>query len=364
MLNSIAAACPSLAKIPFRIIIIWIAVVGVGYYLLSPPSHPYAAYSHTTQSALLSGHTKPYMPQAIVFIAMGKLSAMPTVEDAISSCRLIGHWTEHIYILTDRKACFDDIVKRSPLTEVIYVPSKASIMEIKTMKAEIFTYLPQHIERVLYMDVDILLTRNIGFFLTDLTHQLFYYHNEQVRQRQHQQQLENAGKPTVKVAVAGTSKGNASHAHVQPTTLPELDLDFASFLDAKGHYVGFCAGCEKWHTGVMYLTRRSAEQPNSCLKAWATVLSSGMYTTDQESLDFTERNMSCPHVVAMPTRHLLFAKDYIGMLFTSGQTFIHLTAVNHKEDQDYFYREIVVPRIRNALHPPLKPYDPTRIKTC
>eukprot|EP01033_Poteriospumella_lacustris_P010846 gene10847-7715_t len=216
--------------------------------------------------------------------------------------------------------------------------------------------------------VNSLVTRNIGFFLTDLTHILFYHHNEQLKHLSASQEdsrqvskLRKSNHDTEHPAssnssqVKSLSKTSSPHNNQASPTLaptssllsasvPPLKIDFAAFLDAKGHYVGFCSGCEKWHTGVMYLTRKSAEEPNSCLKAWAKVLGSGMYDTDQESLDFTENNGSCPHAVSIPSRHLLFAKDYIAMMFTSGQTFIHLTAVNHKEDQDYFYREIVVPR--------------------
>lgn len=389
MLSNISSFGPTLSRIPFRIIFAWIALVALGYYVLSPPAnHPFATYSYHTQSALLSSHAKAYMPQAIVFIAMGKVASQDMVEDAINACRLLGHWTEHIYILTDRKSCFDDVTQHFPLTEVISVPSKNSIMEIKTMKAEIFHYLPRQVERVLYLDVDILVTRNIGFFLTDLTHILFYHHNEQLK---HLSASQEDGRQVSKLRksnhdtehsvssnssqVKSLSKTSSSHNNQPSPTLaptssllsasvPPLKIDFAAFLDAKGHYVGFCSGCEKWHTGVMYLTRKSAEEPNSCLKAWAKVLGSGMYDTDQESLDFTENNGSCPHAVSIPSRHLLFAKDYIAMMFTSGQTFIHLTAVNHKEDQDYFYREIVVPRVRNSLHPPLRPYNPNGVKVC
>jgi len=149
-----------------------------------------------------------------------------------------------------------------------------------------------------------------------------------------------------------------------------LQLDFAAFLDAKGHYVGFCSGCEKWHTGVMFLTRAlddnnsNKKGQNACMASWAHVLSSGMFNTDQESLDFVEKNGSCPNAMALSARHLLFAKDYIGMTLTSGQTFIHLTAANRAEEQDFFYRSWIMPRIRNSLHPPLRPYDPTRKKVC
>lgn len=87
------------------------------------------------------------------------------------------------------------------------------------------------VQRVLYLDIDILVTRNIGFFLQDLTHLLFF----------HQQKLYQAAKSNLVITSKSEQIDNNKLA---------LKLDFAAFLDAKGHYVGFCSGCEKWHTGM------------------------------------------------------------------------------------------------------------------
>ena len=80
-----------------------------------------------------------------------------------------------------------------------------------------------------------------------------------------------------------------------------------------------------------------------------------------------ERSGACPtaRALVLPARHLLFAKDYIGMTLTSGQTFLHLTAAGRLDTQDFFYRDIVVPRLRNALRPALNPYSILKNKkTC
>ena len=150
-------------------------------------------------------------------------------------------------------------------------------------------------------------------------------------------------------------------------------FDYGAFLDAKGHYVGFCSGCEKWHTGILWLQRKDEESKlivaegrvtsnmmsdptissgvtdtkavektgvmaimegqvretgrgQPCMVAWENILLSGRFTTDQESMDEAERVGACPHALVLPPKHLLFAKDYIAMMFTSGQTFLHLTA--------------------------------------
>ena len=49
-------------------------------------------------------------------------------------------------------------------------------------------------------------------------------------------------------------------------------------------YIGFCDGCEKWHTGVLLLQRPTSVMEggvyttNTCLQAWKDILLSGMYT--------------------------------------------------------------------------------------
>ena len=111
----------------------------------------------------------------------------------------------------------------------------------------------------------------------------------------------------------------------------------------------------------MWLRRGKGE---ACLRKWEENLLSGRFTTDQESLDSAEKQGACPNLLNFPTRHLLFAKDYIAMIFTSGQTFIHLTAAGRPEDTDYFYREVVVPYMRNSLHPPLNPLKLLKRKMC
>lgn len=295
--------------------------------------HPDGPVAFHTQTALLHRHTKEYYPQAIVFIIMGELARESLVEDALASVRLLGRWDEAIIVLTDRPSCFSST--NMELT-VISVPSKASLIEIKAIKAEVFSYLPLAVERVLYMDVDILVRRNLGFFLQDLSH-LLYFKFPQLRSN-------------TSSAVTSTSSGAGADA-----------FSMAAFLDAKGHYVGFCSGCEKWHSGVLYLARGYG---SGCLSAWAATLRSGRFNTDQESLDYVEAAGNCSNIVAIPSRHLLFAKDYIAMVLTSDQTFTHLTAANRKGEKDYFYKEIIIPRIRNSLHPPLKPFTESTQKQC
>jgi len=71
----------------------------------------------------------------------------------------------------------------------------------------------EHVKGVLYLDVDILVTRPLDRFLADLQH-------------------------------------SAAAMWRKSQQLP----DFGAFLDAKGHFVGFCWGCEKWWGSLCTLT--------------------------------------------------------------------------------------------------------------
>jgi hypothetical protein len=381
MSGSLSSFRNVIAKIPFRIILAWIALALFGYYVTLPSlssskdleTYP---YSFNTQSALINDHAKVLMPQAIVFIAMGELARVSLVHDAISAVRLVGHWNDKIVILTDRPSCFNEFTTSTSGTFTIAVEGKSSIIEIKKMKTEVFSYLPKDIDRILYMDVDILITRNIGFFLQDLTH-LLYLKQQHVVNKHKSFQSKTAEILTavttrrlgeIKPELSSTKpliQMKSDNITASATTIAPMEMfpfDFAAFLDAGAHYVGFCSGCEKWHTGVLYLQRNSGQ---NCLKAWGEILTSGKFNTDQQSLDYAESLGNCSKGVAIPSRHLLFAKDYIGMVLTSGQTFIHLTAANRADTQDAFYTNFIIPRIRNSLHPPLKPYDPkAAMKIC
>src|SRR3546814_9813699 len=119
------------------------------------------------------------------------------------------------------------------------------------------------------------------------------------------------------------------------------------FLDAQGHMLRICAGCDKWHTGVIYLHRTASTQ---CMAAWRDVLiTNPKFDTDQAAIDFVESKPGkCPRAVSLPSRHLLFAKDYVAWLLAPHRTFVHLTAAGRLETQDAFYRNFVVPNILNS----------------
>jgi len=248
----------------------------------------------------------PFRIQSIVFIAMGDLAKETIVDNAVASLRVLGKWSNDIHIITDKPDCFSHLISKHHV-HIAPIPSVNSIIEIKAMKTKLFEHLPANITNVLYLDVDILVTRNLDLFLGDLYQQVEQY-----------------------------------------TSTHKSKPDFGMFLDAGGHFFGFCSGCEKWHTGVIWVDRNSGQE---CMSRWREILLSGKYDTDQESIDEAERSGACKNTLSIPAKHLLFAKDYFAAVLTPSRTFVHLTAISRMDTQDFFYKNYVVPSIKSSLRP-------------
>lgn len=280
------------------IIMLWLLVVGAIYlfYVTTASVAPEGA----SQLAVVPPHWKPAYINAITLIAASSMASDKIVDYTLASIRKYGNWKGRIFILTDRPSCFDKTATEYSV-EIIQIPKPESIIRIKSFKPKIMSYLPTDITGALYIDVDVLVTKDLSEFLYDA---------ERLIQ----------------------AEGN--------------NFDHAMFLDAAGHYIGFCGGCEKWHTGVMVLRRGMGL---TCLSEWESILLSGKFITDQESIDEAENNGKCPGSVALPSKHLMFAKDYLAIMLTSSRTFLHLTGAGRLGEQDFFYRLFAVPHFRNSL---------------
>lgn len=274
-------------------------------------------------NSILKIHSTGKYVNSIVLIAMGSLAEDSIVDSAIASIRVLGKWQGDIYLITDRSDCFNFIADKHHII-IKSVPSVETLIQIKAMKTKLFEYIPLNVTNCLYMDVDILVTRPLDLFIGDLDSQLSSYI------------LKNKRYP-----------------------------DFGMFLDARGHFFGFCSGCDKWHTGIIWFQNPAFttsfpsniniipknEEKSNCINEWRNVLLSGRYTTDQQSIDFAEKKGYCPNTLAFSSSHLLFAKDYFAAFLTPARTFIHLTAVSRMDSQDPFYRYYIVPNVKSSLKP-------------
>eukprot|EP01041_Mallomonas_annulata_P011368 gene11368-23793_t len=285
------------SKLPVTVVLVWTILTIIIYIF----------FLDVQQPPTLSTDK---LHDGIVFITMGQLAETSMIDLSIASIRNIGRWRSGIYIITDKPNCFTNAVKQYGVS-IITAPETTSLIAIKAMKANVFKYLPANINSVLYLDSDILVTRNLNSYFRD-------------------------------IHVVLQSQFNTAWNHTDSS----IGFDIGLFRDSKGHFVGFCSGCDKWHTGVIWLRRN---QGTECLLAWERILRSGKYSTDQESMDEAEQQQACKHILTFPSRHLMFAKDYIALALTSDRTFLHLTAVSRIETQDYFYREIIAPWLMSSV---------------
>lgn len=279
--------------------LVWLVAVTT-IYLFYSGSSTANTDDGSSPLAVVPKSWKPSYIDGIAMIAASSMAADKMVDYSIASIRKYGNWKGPIYVLTDRPECFSNTASEYDVT-VVTIPTAASIIEIKANKPKLMSLVPLGADTVLYLDVDIMVTKDLSEFLFDAENLI-------------------------------QAKGS--------------NFDFAMFLDAAGHYVGFCSGCEKWHTGVIVLRRQSG---GDCMAAWQKILLSGQYGTDQESIDEAERQKKCPNAVALPSKHLLFAKDYLAVALTSSRTFLHMTGAGRLDEQDFFYRLFAVPHFRESL---------------
>lgn len=249
-------------KLPIKVIILWLLVLILCYNLFQDNS--------SSDNLMIIPHT--HLVDAIVFIAMANMAVDNMVDYSIASVRELGKWKGDIYIITDSSIdCFHDIVRDYEI-KVIQVPKLNSIIEIKSLKPKLVSLLPAHVSGVLYIDVDILVTRNLAGFFKDLGSMIYFKQLELNKQH-----TLSTGQTTTSTAsstgtttttntdqtttsttttipplttTAATIAASTTTATGQDTLIIQPDFDFGAFLDAKGHYVGFCSGCEKWHSGV------------------------------------------------------------------------------------------------------------------
>lgn len=307
---------------------------------------------------------------AVVYISMGPMSRQSLLDFSVHSLRQQGAYTGDVYVVTDSPGCFAQLRQNEVEGKLhfISVPPLSSIIKVKALKTQLLSLLPTNKKSILYLDVDILVTKSLYSFAQDLQSSL---HKQLVTK----QRLASRGQLLPSPNKMKSLQSQQAAYNITTVPFAYSLFDIGAFYDAAGHYVGLCSGCDKWHTGVLWFLRKEADSGSAglastssdsnavkstvvgsssgsgsisgsnsrvsdvngnrpdCLSAWESILLSGRYTTDQESLDEAERLGLCTAVLPFPSTHLLFAKDYLGWVFTSSQTFVHVTAAGRLQEQ-------------------------------
>ena len=109
---------------------------------------------------------------------MGSMAAEPMVDFSIASVRKIGKWTEEIFVITDKPACFTGnrfvLIRSEPLqvnshkkylylpsspaegnlsVTIIPVPSAKSVIEIKALKPIVLELLPGTSQQNMFFEI-------------------------------------------------------------------------------------------------------------------------------------------------------------------------------------------------------------------
>lgn len=152
-----------------RIALLWVIGVTLIYVVFrgDPVEYLTASDKHVTTGDKYSSI------DAIAFIVMGKMASDPMVDLAISALRNTGKWKKSIYVLTDAPNCFEATVRDSKV-DLIIVPPESNVIHIKAMKPMIMDYLPQSVSTALYIDADIIVARNMGYFVKEFNHLIQY----------------------------------------------------------------------------------------------------------------------------------------------------------------------------------------------
>jgi len=205
---------------------------------------------------------------AIAMIAVGAYAQTNLAAGLIESLQKHGPHPDlglKSYLLTDYPECFQGVELFENLT---IVPLKISnegtelqkTLKAKSFKTKLFDYLPNDVQDVLYLDIDIRVTDTFPAWLDSLHEKL----------------------------------GDEAHDIVIPGERIYADSPFNS--------------------GVMILDRESSAD---CLQTWGDEILSGRYDMDQHALvDIRESGKHCKNMLILDhSDTMLYMRDFFSMLF-------------------------------------------------
>eukprot|EP00752_Nemacystus_decipiens_P006664 g5991.t1 len=235
----------------------------------------------------------------------------------------------------------------------------------KMAKMQLLDLLPPGVERVVYVDCDVITQRPLGPFLDSIAQAW----NELDRKAEEAAAAETtvaakegpatteppktsasrppsrlrgdsaAEKPTSPAASTGDDGPGSGDTTSIP--LPSSPSTLIVFGDAAGHTIPVCRGCDAAHSGVVALARGHSER---CLELWHDAFQGDGgerkgTATDQEALDVALRQGSGCEARWISSEHLSFMKDVFVMAgLTRTSTFGHFTGLLHPEKLGAVYR--------------------------
>lgn len=234
-----------------------VIVVSAYYFMLTDNSTSHIQLETSTTNGIISTHG---LVDAVVYISMGEgMSRSGMVDYSVASLRIIGKWNGDVYIITDAPDCFSGLSSKHQV-KTVFTESLKDILHIKALKSRILTLLPESVSSILYIDVDIIVSRSLDIFLRDLRKMSITLVEKALRREEDKTAGRSSDTPSLRSALGSSLKSvvSSTDSNTNPASAlaaankkydlseVDVDFDFAAFPDAGGHYVGFCSGCEKW----------------------------------------------------------------------------------------------------------------------
>lgn len=250
-------------------------------------------------------------------------------------------------------------------------PGGVVVNNAKMAKMQLLDLLPPSVERVVYVDCDVITQRPLGPFLDSIAQAW----NELDTKAEEAAAAATAVAKTGPAATAERPKRSASRPpsrlrgesaadrSTSPAATNNGDVGSGGidnqnrplsaspstvliFEDAAGHTIPVCRGCDAAHSGVVAMARAMARgHSERCLELWHHAFQGnnsggGKGTaTDQEALDVALRRGSGCEARWIGREHLSFMKDVFVMAgLTRTSTFGHFTGLLHPEKLGTVYR--------------------------
>eukprot|EP00903_Cladosiphon_okamuranus_P008538 g8197.t1 len=244
-------------------------------------------------------------------------------------------------------------------------PGGVVVNTAKVAKMQLLDLLPPSIERVVYVDCDVITQRPLGPFLDSIAQAWNELdrkaedaaaaatavekkgpapteRSEQSASRlpsrlRGKNAAERSASPAASYAGDGSNNSDKNGSPL-PSSSPSTVI---IFRDAAGHTIPVCRECDAAHSGVVALARGHSER---CLELWHDAFQGDGgerkgTATDQEALDVALRQGSGCEARWIGSEHLSFMKDAFVMAgLTRTSTFGHFTGLLHPERLGTVYR--------------------------
>lgn len=254
---------------------------------------------------------------ALVLIALGPAARSTSLLYALRSLKEDGGWRGPIYVIVDAQNDLDCLMSHLPNTDHISVLQTQpmvkpvgsngnaaaaaaagissgkggyTIAQAKMAKMHLLDHLPKTLQRIVYIDVDIITQRPLAPFI-EMVDRLWAEVGSSVVEESSGENKKTERETYTNGLVRGGEPAAVVRGGITMDNTPQTSTVLI-FPDAGGHTIPVCPGCDLAHSGVVGIERGRSEL---CLQLWLEAFQGDEgagrqgTATDQEALDYAIR---------------------------------------------------------------------------